>query len=72
MGEVVAALSMSPDWLIAAPARRALSAAGCSTIERLPEVGRGTVDEPHGMGPSALETLREPFEAHGLSFEGSA
>lgn len=57
-----------PTEGLAAPARRALSDAGYSTLEQLAEVDEGTVGELHGMGPSALKTLREALETHGLSF----
>lgn len=55
---------------LAAPARRALDGAGYATLERLAEVHEAEVGELHGVGPSALATLRELLEARDLSFRG--
>lgn len=53
---------------LAAPARRALAAAG---IGRLAELARRSENELlalHGMGPNALATLRAALRARGLAF----
>lgn len=57
-----------PTDELAAPARRALDGAGYSTLEQLAEAREATVGDLHGIGPSALETLREALESHDLSF----
>jgi DNA-directed RNA polymerase alpha subunit len=53
---------------LAAPARRALLAAGYTRLEQLTEVSEAEVMELHGMGPNALRALREALEERGLSF----
>lgn len=55
---------------LAAPARRALTNAGYTTLERLAEVHEAEVGELHGIGSNALETLHRALEAHDLSFRG--
>jgi hypothetical protein len=59
-----------PDPLdrLAAPARRALEAAGYTTLEQLAEVREREIADLHGMGPNALEKLRKILAEHGLSF----
>jgi DNA-directed RNA polymerase alpha subunit len=53
---------------LAAPARRALLAAGYTRLEQLTEVSEAELMELHGMGPNALRTLRKALEERGLSF----
>ena len=53
---------------LAAPARRALLAAGYTRLEQLTEVSESEVMELHGMGPNALRALRTALEERGLSF----
>jgi hypothetical protein len=53
---------------LAAPARRALLAAGYTRLEQLTEVSEAEVMELHGMGPNALRALRTAMEERGLSF----
>jgi hypothetical protein len=55
---------------LAAPARRALIAAGYSRLQQLTEVEESEVMRLHGMGPNALETLRNALRERGLSFRG--
>jgi hypothetical protein len=53
---------------LAAPARRALAAAGYVRLEQLSRVGEAEIMKLHGMGPKALEQLRQALAARGLSF----
>jgi hypothetical protein len=55
---------------LAAPARRALIAAGYTRLEQLTEVEESEVMRLHGMGPNAMETLRTALRERGLSFRG--
>jgi hypothetical protein len=55
---------------LAAPARRALAAAGYTRLEQLTEVEESEVMRLHGMGPNAMETLRNALRERGLSFRG--
>lgn len=57
-----------PTEELGAPAGRALDGAGITTLEQLAKRSEAEVEELHGVGPSALETLRDAFEVHGLSF----
>jgi hypothetical protein len=53
---------------LAAPARRALAAAGYRTLEQLSRVREAELGRLHGIGPNALEQLRRALSARGLSF----
>jgi hypothetical protein len=53
---------------LAAPARRALLAAGYTSLEDLTEVSEAEVLKLHGMGPNAMRALRAALEERGLSF----
>lgn len=53
---------------LAAPARRALAAAGYSRLEQLAAVSEAQLLRLHGMGPKAVEQLRRALAAEGLSF----
>jgi predicted Fe-Mo cluster-binding NifX family protein len=55
---------------LAAPARRALIAAGYTRLEQLAEVEEAEVMRLHGMGPNAMATLRNALRERGLSFRG--
>jgi DNA-directed RNA polymerase alpha subunit len=57
---------------LAAPARRALEAAGYTTLEQLAEVREREIADLHGMGANALEKLRRILAEHGLSFAESS
>lgn len=54
---------------IGAPATRALETAGYTTIKQLTRVTEAEIAQLHGMGPKALEILREKLKAEGLSFK---
>ncbi|NKZ03270.1 DNA-binding protein [Actinomadura latina] len=53
---------------LAAPARRALAAAGYSSLEQLAQAREADIAALHGMGPNAVKTLRQALHARGLSF----
>ena len=53
---------------LAAPARRALAAAGYIRIEQFTNLTEDEVGHLHGMGPRALEQIRVALAAKGLSF----
>lgn len=55
---------------LAAPARRALAAAGYTRLSQLTTVSEAELLHLHGMGPKALEQLRAALAAQGLSFAG--
>jgi uncharacterized protein YdhG (YjbR/CyaY superfamily) len=57
---------------LSAPARRALSAAGYSSLDQLAHVSEADIKQLHGMGPSAIVALREALQERGMSFEGQA
>lgn len=65
-----AAATPIPTDELGAPARRALAGAGYETLEQLAGTDEATIGGLHGVGPSALETLRRALDAHGLSFGG--
>jgi uncharacterized protein YdhG (YjbR/CyaY superfamily) len=54
---------------LAAPARRALSAAGYTRLDQLAQVSEPDLKRLHGMGPTAIVALREALHARGLSFQ---
>lgn len=54
---------------IGAPATRALEAAGYTNLKQLSKVTEAEIAQLHGMGPKALEILREALKAEGLSFK---
>jgi DNA-directed RNA polymerase alpha subunit len=53
---------------LAAPARRALDGAGYTRLEQLTQVSEQELAKLHGMGPNALNTLKQALAARGLSF----
>jgi hypothetical protein len=55
---------------LAAPARRALIGAGYTRLEHLTTVEESEVMRLHGMGPNAMEALRNALKERGLSFRG--
>jgi len=56
-----------PDGLTQ-PALRALAGAGYSRLERLTKVSEAELEKLHGIGPKALDQLRNALAAQGLSF----
>jgi hypothetical protein len=53
---------------LSAPAKRALTAAGFRTLAQLARVPERRIAELHGIGPSALRTLRRRLAAHDPAF----
>jgi hypothetical protein len=53
---------------LAAPARRALSAAGYTRLDPLAQVSQPDLKKLHGMGPTAIAALRDALHERGLSF----
>ena len=53
---------------LAAPARRALSAAGYTRLDQLAQVSETDLAKLHGMGTTAIAALREALHGRGLSF----
>ena len=53
---------------LAAPAMRALKAAGIESLAKLSRKSEADVMALHGMGPNALKTLKAAMKQAGLSF----
>jgi predicted RecB family nuclease len=53
---------------LSAPAQRALAGAGVQTLEDLAKFSEKEVKQWHGIGPNAIEQLRQALAANGLSF----
>ncbi len=53
---------------LAAPARRALIEAGYTTLALLAGASEAQIERLHGIGPTALDQLRNTLHANGLSF----
>jgi predicted Fe-Mo cluster-binding NifX family protein len=53
---------------LAAPAMRALKAAGLTTLAKLSRTSEADVMALHGMGPNTMKTIKAAMTAHGLSF----
>jgi len=53
---------------LAAPARRALEAAGFTSLAELAQKTEAQVSELHGMGPNAISKLRAVLAKDRLSF----
>jgi DNA repair protein RadC len=53
---------------LASPAQRALAGAGINRLIQLTKVSASELSKLHGMGPNAIEKLRQALEAKGLSF----
>lgn len=57
---------------LAKPAQRALLTAGYLQLEQIAKVSEVEILKLHGMGPRALEQLRNALAAKGLSFANRA
>ena len=55
---------------LAAPARRALTDAGFVRLEQLTRISEAELKKLHGMGPKAINLLRNALNDKGLSFAG--
>jgi hypothetical protein len=53
---------------LGAPAQRALDAAGIQRLDQLTTFSEAEIKQLHGIGPNALEQLRQALAAQGLSF----
>jgi len=53
---------------LAQPARRALAQAGYIRLEQFTLLREAEVKKLHGMGPKALELIRQALAANGKSF----
>jgi len=53
---------------LAAPARRALIGAGFVRLEQLNRISEAELKQLHGVGPNAINLLRNALNAKGLSF----
>jgi len=53
---------------LAAPAQRALAAAGIQRLEQLAGFSEAEIRQLHGIGPNALDQLRRALDAKGLSY----
>ena len=53
---------------LASPARRALNGVGYVRLEQLTRITEVEILKLHGIGPRALEQLRQALAARGLSF----
>lgn len=65
-------MSATPFPKLAAPAQRALAAAGYTHLEQLTKVSEAEMGELHGMDPNALKSLRQVLADNGLSFKEAA
>lgn len=54
---------------VSKPAQRALASAGYSSVDQLANAREADLAALHGMGPKALEILRESLKRQGKSFK---
>ena len=54
---------------LAKPAVRALTKAGITQLSQLTQLTEAEVSGFHGIGPNAIQQLREALAAKGLSFK---
>jgi hypothetical protein len=55
---------------LAQPALRALNGMGIQNLSQLSKFSESEIRELHGIGPNALNKLRDALEAMGLGFKG--
>ncbi len=53
---------------LAAPAQRALAGAGYKNLEDMARVSEGQIKRLHGIGPRAIETLKNALREQGMEF----
>lgn len=53
---------------LAAPAQRALAAAGITRLEQLSQISEADLLKLHGIGPNAVKKLRHAMNTKNLSF----
>ncbi len=61
---------VNPFQKLAAPAQRALTHAGITSVKKLSRATEGQLSRLHGIGPDALRTLRTMLRTSGLKFKG--
>lgn len=54
---------------IGAPATRALTQAGYTTLKQLTKLNEAELLQMHGVGPRAIRILKEALKAKGWSFK---
>jgi DNA-directed RNA polymerase alpha subunit len=57
---------------LASPALRALAGAGYTRLEQLSQISEADLLKLHGVGPNALEKLRQALKEKGLAFAKTA
>lgn len=57
---------------LAAPAHRALTAAGLNTFEDIAALHERQLQELHGLGPNSIRLIKEALAERGLSLSGPA
>ena len=68
MKKVIPKKQQSDIPKLAAPAQRALDAAGIKNLKQLTKFTEAQIKELHGMGPNAIGKLRQALAEKGLSF----
>ena len=53
---------------LSAPAQRALAAAGITRLEQFTTISEAELMNLHGMGPKAIETIKQSLRENGLAF----
>lgn len=53
---------------LAKPAARALTHSGLLTLEHIAKISEDELKQLHGIGPKAVELIRQALERNGLSF----
>ncbi len=53
---------------LASPARRALAGAGITNLAQLAGMSEADLLRLHGIGPNAIQALRQALQEQGLSF----
>ena len=57
---------------LSAPARRALAGAGYSKLEQFTKLSEADVLKLHGMGPKALDQIRQALASKGKTFAATS
>jgi hypothetical protein len=67
-------MATTPDALprVGAPATRALTAAGYTSLRELAGASRSRLGALHGVGPKALRIIEEELAQHGWQLSGDA
>jgi predicted Fe-Mo cluster-binding NifX family protein len=54
---------------LASPARRALAGAGITNLAQLAGMSEADLLKLHGIGPNAIQALRQALQEQGLSYQ---